>query len=63
MNGPLTFRTGESMEVENSSDPDQDYLLEVQSIRDAQLGWLRLLGNAVVRALRLEAARNETDRS
>lgn len=44
------------MKAENDDEPDHDKLEEAQAIHDAQLGWLRLLGNAVVRALRLAAA-------
>lgn len=49
------------MEAENDADLEWDKLQETQAIQDAQLGWLRLLGNAVVRALRLAAASKTDD--
>ena len=33
--------------------PDETELSQNDAIRDAQLGWLRLLGKAVARAIRL----------
>lgn len=55
------FDTGESMGAGQNSGADKDDLLEARSIHDAQLGWLRLLGNAVVRALKLEASKTTAD--